>query len=367
MNPLASLCLRTLGVTLAVPTIAMAQKVERRTLNGPTVALYNIAGEVRIERGRSRDVEFEITRHGADADQLRIEAGSVRGVPTLRVLYPENTIVYRGRDGDRRDSRSSRWSNSRSRSRIREDGTWGGGRDGLWRGREIEVNTSGRGLEAWADIRVLIPDGQSLDAWLLVGALSATDVDGTLRLDASSARVSTDRTRGTLTIDAGSGGVDVRDARGGALTVDVGSGGVRLDGLRMDSCRVDTGSGGVTGGAVGCARLTIDVGSGGVRLLEASTDELSIDTGSGGIDLGLTSSPRSIAVESGSGPVTLALPATYDATVDIETGSGGISTDFAVRTNRVERNSLRGAIGDGRGRLRIETGSGSVRLRRSGN
>ena len=116
-----------------------------------------------------------------------------------------------------------------------------------------------------------------------------------------------------------------------------------------------------------CGRLKVDVGSGSVRIADASGDDISIDAGSGGVDIGLRTSPRSMSVESGSGGVTVALPGGYDGSVDIETGSGGISTDFAVRTTRVERNTLRGTIGDGRGRLRIETGSGSVRLRRAGS
>ncbi|HYW29916.1 MAG TPA: hypothetical protein VE869_00320, partial [Gemmatimonas sp.] len=54
------------------------------------------------------------------------------------------------------------------------------------------------------------------------------------------------------------------------------------------------------------------------------------------------------------------------AEVSIETGSGGISSDFAIATNRLERNRMQGRIGrgtgPGTGRITVETGSGSVRL-----
>jgi hypothetical protein len=352
-----------------------AAQTERRSIGGRTVALYNVAGVVRVERGRSRDVEFEITRRGRDGGKLRIETGSVRGLPTLRVIYPDDDVVYRGdvdADRDDRSGRSdrdrnrnwgSRWG-SRTESSMNDDGTWGGDRGwGVGR-RRVRVSRTGSGLEAWADIRVLVPEGQELKAYLLVGELRADDVNGDLTLDVASARVFTNRTRGVLNIDAGSGGVEVRDARGGRVSVDNGSGGVLLEGIDSDDCSVDTGSGGVTGTGVGCRRFNLDVGSGGVRLLESTMSEVSIDAGSGGIELDLRSSPRSLSIESGSGSVTLRVPDGYSASVDIETGSGSISTDFAVRTSRVERNALRGTIGDGRGRLRVETGSGSVRLRR---
>jgi DUF4097 and DUF4098 domain-containing protein YvlB len=370
----------TLG-TLALSALpawhAAHAQTERRTVSGREVAFYNIAGSVQIVHGSNRDVEFEITRRGRDAGKLRIETGTVRGKPTLRVLYPDDDIVYRdwnrGRDDDRsrdRDRDRSRWGrnwgNSNTSSSINEDGTWGGERGWMGR-RRVKVTSNGSGLEAWADIRVLVPDGQVLDANLLVGEMRASDVDAELHLDVASARVTTDRTRGILNIDTGSGGVEVRDARGPRLTIDVGSGGVTLDGVRSDDCDLDTGSGGITGTGVACGRLKVDVGSGSVRLADASGDDISVDAGSGGVDIGLRSSPRSVSIESGSGGVTLALPSSYDGSVDVETGSGGISTDFAVRTTRVERNTLRGTIGDGRGRLRIETGSGSVRLRRAGS
>lgn len=361
--------------TLAVH--AAGAQTERRSLNGSRVALYNVAGEVRVERGRGRDVEFEVTRSGPDASKLRVETGSVRGVPTLRVIYPDDDVVYRGprddaRSGSRNDSRDDRWydrgrwSNNRTETRIRDDGTWGGdwGRDS-WGGRRMRVTSNGRGLEAWADIRVFVPDGQQFDAYLLVGLLTAADVDGSLKLDVGAARVRAERTRGSLDIDAGSGGVEVRNAQATLLKVDNGSGGVQMDDVRADDCDVDSGSGGLTGRGVSCRRFNLDIGSGGVRIEDASMDDVNIDTGSGGIALTLRNSPRRLSASAGSGSVTLGLPASLDATLDIETGSGSITTDFAVRTNRVERNSLRGTVGDGRNSVRVETGSGSVRLRRA--
>lgn len=342
---------------LPIAARTLTAQAERRTLSGDRVAVYNIAGELTIERGRGRDVEVEVTRRGADASQLRIETGTVRGIPTLRVIYPDDDIVY---DGGRE---RSRW--GRTQSRIRDDGTWGSGN---WsNGRQVTVRSSGRGLEAWADIRISVPDGQTLDAYLLVGELRATDVDGTLSLDVGAARVTAERIRGLLDVDAGSGGVVLRDIQSRQLTVDNGSGGVTFNDVRSDVCNLDSGSGGVTGTNVSCDRLDIDIGSGGVRLDEATLGTVTVDAGSGGVSLGMRQNPRSVAVEAGSGTVTLTMPSSLSASLDISTGSGGISTDFPVRTSSVERSRLRGTVGDGAARITIENGSGGVRLRRSGN
>lgn len=331
-------------------------QTERRTVEGRRVAVYNVAGNVRVERGSGREVEVEVVRRGKDAARLRVETGTIRGTPTLRVVYPSDDVVYRG------NTERSRWG-SRTETRVRDDGTWGGER-GWNGGRRLRVRSSGDGLDAWADLVIKVPDGHDVDAYLLVGALEARDVDANLRLDVGAARVSASSTRGALLIDAGSGGVTLRDVQATQLTVDNGSGGIDMQKVRAESCTFDSGSGGVSGSSVSCERFAVDIGSGGVRVNDASLGEVSVDAGSGGVVLELRRTPRTTTIATGSGGVTLTLPSSLSATLDIDTGSGGIRTDFAVRSSRIERRRLEGTIGDGAARLRVETGSGSVALLR---
>ncbi len=71
-------------------------------------------------------------------------------------------------------------------------------------------------------------------------------------------------------------------------------------------------------------------------------------------------------MDTGSGGVTITVPADFGAEVDIETGSGGIDLGgVPVMVTRLESDHIIGKIGDGRGRMKIETGSGGVRLVKS--
>lgn len=100
-------------VGAVAPAGVRAQDVERFSLSGD-VAIFNIAGDIRIERGNAAGVVIELTRGGGDADRLQIETGALQGWQTLRVMYPEDQIVYprlRGR--------------SRTRFRVSDDGTFG--------------------------------------------------------------------------------------------------------------------------------------------------------------------------------------------------------------------------------------------------
>lgn len=327
-------------------------QTERRRISGDRVAIYNLAGKLRVEAGNGSDVVIEITRGGRDADRLRIEEGTLRGRETLRIIYPSDRIVYPA---------LGRWGHTTLR--VDDDGTWGDddSRRSGDRGGQTEISDSGSGLEAYADIVVFVPRGQQIRVNQAVGDTRITSVDADLTVDVASAAVTAERTRGHLKLDTGSGSVSVVDAQG-EVDLDTGSGGVTIRGIKGDALHIDAGSGSIRGGDIDVSELKADVGSGGVRLDRVRASQVAVDAGSGGTELELLSAVDQLKVEAGSGGVTVHLPASQNADVDIETGSGGIDTDFAVQVTRFERRHMVGRIGDGRGRIRIESGSGTVRL-----
>ncbi len=88
---------------------------------------------------------------------------------------------------------------------------------------------------------------------------------------------------------------------------------------------------------------------------------------SGSIDIEILTDIERLDADTGSGSITVRAPAGLGATVDIETGSGGIDLDFPVEVRSVRRDQVRGTIGDGRGQINIDTGSGSIRILRTTN
>ena len=353
---LRSLRAATIASLLVLAGSTAHAQAERRTVAGSSIAIYDIAGRVQVEPGTGSEVVVEVTRAGRDSRRLTVEVGEIRGRNTLRVIFPDDDIVY---------PELGRWSNSDFS--VNSDGTWGGDRgDRSWfRGHRIHVRGSGRGVEAWADLRILVPAGKRVDVNLGVGEMDANRVDADLHLDASSGRVHATNTKGTLSIDTGSGGIDVRGATGESVTLDTGSGGISVYEVSSKRCKFNTGSGGVKGGGLDCDDLDIDTGSGSISVDGAKASRIKLDAGSGGINVAVNSSPRSLDVDAGSGGVTISLPSTISAEVEIETGSGGIDSDFPIQVTRMERNHLRGTLGKGEGRIRIESGSGRVHLRRN--
>jgi DUF4097 and DUF4098 domain-containing protein YvlB len=69
-----------------------------------------------------------------------------------------------------------------------------------------------------------------------------------------------------------------------------------------------------------------------------------------------------VSVSTGSGDVTVRLPEGVGAMVDLDTASGDFTLELPLELARKDEGNIRGKLGDGRGRLQIDTGSGDISL-----
>jgi DUF4097 and DUF4098 domain-containing protein YvlB len=383
-EPMRFLGMAWLG--LALGTHLSAQAPEQFSLAGDRVAVFNLAGEVRIERGTASAVVVEVLRRGADADRLSIRTGELDDWRSLRVLYPSDRIVY---------PRMGRF--SRTEFDVSAEGTFGGRamraallEDGFSlppsvrlrsRAGRVRITSGGSGLEAFADLRILVPAGRTIAVHLGVGRVDVANVEGHVRVDARSGPVNATNIGGSLLINTGSGSVSVTSARGhvhidtgsgsvqaadvsnGTLVIDTGSGGVdaaRLDLLALD---IDTGSGSIRVDAAVAPELRLNTGSGSIRAHRTNARDLELDTGSGSIVLELLSDVRNARLDTGSGSITMFVPNDLGANLTVDTGSGGINVGLPLQVMQKGRTYLRGRLGDGDGTIIIDSGSGGVSLR----
>lgn len=341
----------TLGAMLLAVSLASSAAARVYSLSGSTEAsIWNPAGSIRVEPANGANVEVDVNAQGRDAGLLRITDESLNGKPTLRVLYPTRRIVYPA---------LGRWSNTSTG--MRKDGTWGGMNNEWLRTNRITIKGSGSGTEAWTDLIVRVPRGGRVAVYSLAGSGEIRNIDGALTFDGGSGGVTAEATKGTLNIDIGSGAVKVA-GHDGVLSVDTGSGSVEANNVRGGSVHIDTGSGSVTGANIATEELLVDTGSGGVSLSALDAKRGKVDTGSGGVTLALLSRSSDLDIDTGSGSVRVTLPQDFGARVHLETGSGGIRTDFPMTIDTKDTGVLKGSIGDGSGRLHVDTGSGGVSL-----
>jgi hypothetical protein len=345
------------GVLALGPTIGASRgyaspyEATRYTITGSHVAIYNLVGSLEVVRGDGASVIAEVSPKGGDAERLKVATGLIDGVQTLRVVYPADRILV-PEFGD----------NTTSTMRVREDGTFGG-KDRA--GRKVVLSGQGSGLEAAADLRLLVPAGKKVDVYWGHGKASVTRVNADLTLDGAAMPITATGLKGSLHVDIGSGHVRVQDVDA-EIWIDTGSGEVALSGIRAKSIQVDTGSGEVSGTDLTASEVSIDTGSGEIQVEKLKAERVALNTGSGGVTAEVSEGIQSIEIDSGSGDVSLTIPKKLGAQLSVETGSGGIETNLTMETSVRKHDELVGRIGDGKARIAIETGSGTVSIRQVG-
>jgi hypothetical protein len=161
-------------------------------------------------------------------------------------------------------------------------------------------------------------------------------------------------------LDAGSGSGDVTDdGIGENAKLSTGSGNIHASGLQ-DGFSVSTGSGNIYAEQVGQGDVKAETGSGNIELRNLRGG-LRATTGSGEIKTAGTPT-NSWHLETGSGNVEF-WAGDAALTLDASSGSGSIRTDREMLTQgSSDRHHITGKLNGGGPTVRIETGSGDIRV-----
>ena len=349
---ISSAPLAVAGVLALIAAPSLSAQSGTYPIHGDDLVIYNLAGVLRVEPGTGSDVVVVVETGGSDAGRLTVATGAVRGHDGLRVLYPEDVIVY-----------PTMGRHSNTNFDVNDDGTFGERDEGG--GHRVKIRGEGSGLEAWADLTVKVPAGKSVTMHVGVGKATVTNVEGRIKVDLSSSDASATGSKGSLGISTGSGDIHVTDATAD-LKLETGSGDVTVTRVTDSGIKVETGSGDVQGDHVTTGHLELNSGSGSITVSSVKAPEIALETGSGDVDIGLVDGIQTLDGSTGSGSITLTVPATLGADVELDTGSGEIDLGgVEVKVRKLRNDHLSGTIGNGGGRIKLEAGSGDISLRKS--
>lgn len=350
-----------LATVLLCAPAAFADFDQHVSLQGGSLLVANLAGTITVKGHAGSSFEVDVAVRGKDGTRETVQIESTEGAQAKlivrfpsdrgeRFVYPpmgHNSNVRMG--FDRGDDEHAPW--------LRE--VFGGDRP-----RRLRVSGDGSGVEAWADVTLLVPRGAQVTAGLVVGTITAATVEGDLELITMSGEIFAQDVVGGLLADTGSGDVEVARVKGD-VKIDTGSGDVEVSTV-TGGLEVDTGSGEVNLTDVDAPRLRIDTGSGDVDARGVQTDGARIDTGSGDVAVQLLRMGKGrYDIDTGSGAITLRLPQDASALVEAATGSGGIRVDLeGAKLHRLDEDQAEIEIGSGDARVMLDTGSGRIRISR---
>jgi DUF4097 and DUF4098 domain-containing protein YvlB len=177
--------------------------------------------------------------------------------------------------------------------------------------------------------------------------------------------------------DTGSGSILIRDIAA-PVEADTGSGAVNLMNI-SGSVKADTGSGSIRAENI-AGNFDGDTGSGGIYVSQRGPGDVLVSTGSGSTELvGISGAVRASAgsggikvegrqegrwkLSTGSGSITVSLPDDAAFELDAETNSGSINVEHPITTqHNSSKKHVKGTVRGGGHLLRIDTGSGGIRV-----
>ncbi len=161
-----------------------------------------------------------------------------------------------------------------------------------------------------------------------------------------------------LAANSGSGDIRVSDLSGPGK-LNTGSGSIEASGL-SGRVALQTGSGDIQAQMMSSTGVKAQTGSGTIRLKGVQGD-LYAETGSG--DIEIQGQPTSAwKLETGSGSVTLDT-SNSKFSLDAQTGSGSVHSDPPISTHgSFEKHHITGDVNGGGPTVRVETGSGDIRI-----
>jgi DUF4097 and DUF4098 domain-containing protein YvlB len=213
---------------------------------------------------------------------------------------------------------------------------------------EVKYPRKTKNIDEGADLVIKVPAGSRVEVECVSAPVTVTGV------------------RGEIYASSISGDVEV-SGRCEAVTAETISGEVRVD---VDAPRVSAESISGTVSAKGkVAEVTAGVVSGEIDLVFEQYTDLEVEAVSGTITVsGDLAKGAKIDIEVHSGDITLEVPGSVSAEFRIDTFSGDIDNDFGHEANKTSKytpgKELEFTVGDGGARVRINTFSGDVVIRK---
>lgn len=213
------------------------------------------------------------------------------------------------------------------------------------------------------DLELFVPIGSQCAVESGSGPVTAEGTHGPVHIETGSGRIDLESVAGPVQLETTSGSITARRIAQG-LIADTASGSIAVVDVE-GRVHLESGSGSIAVSRIVSHEMSVETGSGSIRLQALDVKRLFAETGSGTVETELTRihPDGSYQVETGSGRISVAIPADAGINLELETHGRVDYGGLPVRVVRREGDEVTAVVGPGGPRLAIETGSGSVSLK----
>ncbi|NLH42167.1 MAG: DUF4097 domain-containing protein [Planctomycetes bacterium] len=358
---------RTVAQRLAldgIDTIDALSKVGSVTVTGADVADCNVIAKITAQapteeeaKGLAEQVEI-VGQPAGSTLKIRSKEPDLQDHRWISVSY---TITMPRRMNVRCESNFGSLDVSHVEGRL--DGKSG---NGAIKVQDVRGKTDLRTSFGSIDCRDVT--GPSIDLNSGNGAITATRLRGQTTAETSfGAMTFEDFADGDLKLKSGNGRIGITNASFGVCDARSSFGAIAAGGLRGDSVTLNSGNGSVE--IAGAKTKTVDLYSsfGSLRATDVTASNLSAVSGNGGVNIACSpAAPADLnaRVRSSFGGVDFTAPTGFAGEVSLNANFGTVKTALPITVSgEISRNKITGKIGDGQGKIHIESGNGSVELK----
>jgi DUF4097 and DUF4098 domain-containing protein YvlB len=218
------------------------------------------------------------------------------------------------------------------------------------------------------------------------GSVNCRNITGSnITVKSSSGSITAEIIKGPAQLTTSYGSITCMDMSDGDLKLKTSSGKIKISNASFGNCDAHTSYGSIVSNELRGKLIKLHSGSGNINLTDSSADttylstsygritcrqittnEITAKSGSGNLDIACPdSTPDEIVANlvTSYGSIDFAAPQNFTGQVDLSTSYGSIRTSRPITINgEISKKKLKGTIGEGNGKLHMQTSSGSINL-----
>jgi DUF4097 and DUF4098 domain-containing protein YvlB len=218
------------------------------------------------------------------------------------------------------------------------------------------------------------------------GSVSCRNITGSnITVKSSSGSIIAEIIKGPAQLTTSYGSITCTDMSDGDLKLKTSSGKVRISNASFGNCDAHTSYGSIVSNELKGRLIKLHSGSGSINLTDSSADttnlstsygritcrqittnEISAKSGSGDLDIECSESTTDEIIAdlvTSYGSIDFTAPQNFAGQVDMSTSYGSVKTSRPITiSGQISKKNLSGTIGQGSGKLHLQTSSGSINL-----
>ena len=210
--------------------------------------------------------------------------------------------------------------------------------------------------------------GDELSVKSSSGSITAEGIKGLARLNTSYGSITCrDISDGDVQLKSSSGSINLTNASFDNCDAHTSYGSIVADELKGDSIKLHSDSGGIDVTTASADTVGISTSYGRIMGRDITTSNLTVRSGSGSLDIDCSQgTPAGLvaSLETSYGSIDFTPPPGFAGQVDLSTSYGSIRTSRPITiAGEMSKKQLKGTIGEGSGKLHLQTSSGSINLK----